>query len=122
MATTKSKQKVRVKSRATTKRGRTKARITRSKSTPPPIDLMTVSDKATALEVKGERLVVKLSRDSHPDVFEIDQFLKQVQQVQATIKNRKNLRDFLQFLSETEKSVQILLTNHLEDALRKYLR
>ena len=138
MATTKkSKTKARAKTKSRAKSGtktkrKTKARVKRKKSSRtstsrrkktavPEIDL-TADDKAAALEVKGERLLVKLSRDQHPEVFEIDKLLKQVQKVRESNKNKRKLRDLTEFLVETEKSLQIILSNHLEDALRKYLR
>ena len=44
-----------------------------------------------------------------------------VEKMKKTYGRRKKTRDLCQFLSETDKSLQIILRNHLEDAMRKYL-
>ena len=80
-----------------------------------------VADGATELQVKGGQLVVRLSRDSHPEVFDLDRLSKEVRKmIKAHGRKRKNA-DLNEFLVETEKSLQIILRNHLEDAMRKYL-
>ena len=72
--------------------------------------------------MSGERLVVKLSRQSHPEVFAIDRLCKQITKTLEEFKGNRKMRDVCEFLRETEKSLGIILSNHLEDALRKYLR
>ena len=85
-----------------------------------PIDVAE-SEGASCLEMRGGRLTVRISRESHPEVFEIDRLLKQVRKVIDRQTRNRKMRDFREFLEETEKSLQIILSNHLEDALRKYL-
>jgi len=113
---------------ANTKKRKTKARPKSRKTIKSqprkgdrPIDV-TGTHGDTGIEMKGERLVVKLSRESHPDVFEIDRMVKHVQKVRESNKGNRKLRNFCEFLAETEKSLQIILSNHLDAALRKYLR
>ena len=77
--------------------------------------------EATELEMKGGRLVVQISRDEHPEIFAINKLLKQTQKVIAEYQRKKKMRDLVEFLIETEKSLQIVLKNHLEDAMRTYL-
>jgi hypothetical protein len=121
MATTKKKSpRARAKPRRAKKATVTESPLPRRKGAPP-IDLA-AADHSTALEMKGERLVVRLARDSHPEVFEIDRLLKQVRKVIDKYNGNRKMRDFREFLEETQKSLEIILSNHLEDALRKYLR
>jgi len=82
---------------------------------------LSVSEEGTRLEMNGEKLTIALSRDAHPEVFEIDELLKALRGVRERHKSKRKLRDFVQFLEETEKSLEIILSNHLEDALRKYI-
>ena len=77
--------------------------------------------EATDVEVKGGRLVVQISRDEHPEIFDLNRLLKQTQKVMQAYQRKKKMRDVVEFLAETEKSLQIVLKNHLEDAMRKYL-
>jgi len=76
----------------------------------------------TELQMNGSRLVVKLSRDKHPQIFDLDRLVKQMQQVMRSYKRKRKMRDVVEFLAETEKSLQIILKNHLEDAMRSYFR
>ena len=123
MATTKKKKK-----KATTKkkagRKRTSAsskRITATVRGAKPISVA-VAERLSALEMKGDRLVVRISRESHPVIFDIDRLIKQVNKVIDIYERKSKQRDLCEFLLETEKSLQIILSNHLEDALRKYLK
>jgi hypothetical protein len=81
-----------------------------------------VAERLSALEVKGDRLVVRISKDTHPEIFDIDRLMKAVCKVIGTYEKKRKMRDLVEFLSETEKSLEIILSNHLEDALRKYLK
>ena len=105
---------------ATRKKNR-KTRKTRRTSTASTNIALAEANAGGALEMKGEKLVVKISRESHPDVFEIDRLIKQIQKVRQDNAKNRRLRDLCEFLEETEKSLQIILSNHLEDALRTYL-
>ena len=77
--------------------------------------------EATDVEVKGGRLVIQISRDEHPEIFDLNRLLKQTQKVIEAYQRKKKMRDVVEFLTETEKSLQIVLKNHLEDAMRQYL-
>lgn len=77
---------------------------------------------AAQFEVHDGQLVVRLSRDKHPEVFDTDKLMKQMSKIIETYGGRRNCRDLVEFLEETEKSLVILLRNHLEDAMRKYLK
>ncbi len=107
---------------ATKKSQNTKATTPSKKKTrvTPSVDL-SPSDNGTRLEMNGEKLTISLSRDAHPEVFEIDELLKVMRKVRLHHKNKRKMRDIVQFLEETEKSIEIILSNHLEDALRKYI-
>ena len=72
--------------------------------------------------MKGDRLVVRLSRENHPEIFELDRLIKQIHKVMDFCKRKRNARDVKEFLVETEKGLQIILRNHLEGAMRKYLK
>ena len=76
----------------------------------------------TELEMNGSRLVVKLSRGEHPEIFDLEHLAKQMRQVTQAYKRKRKMRDVVDFLAETEKSLQILLKNHLQDAMRIYFR
>lgn len=124
MATTRKKRK------KTTTRGRkattknksvAQKRITAKVRSPKPIRVA-VAERLSALEVKGDRLVVRISKDTHPEIFDIDRLMKAVCKVIGTYEKKRKMRDLVEFLSETEKSLEIILSNHLEDALRKYLK
>ena len=80
------------------------------------------AEKGGALTMKDGSLVVSLARDSHPEIFEIDDLVKQVQAMIKKHNRKQKMRDLRDFLLETEKSLQIILSNHLEVALRKYLK
>jgi hypothetical protein len=84
-----------------------------------PIDL--TPSKVNSIEMQGDRLVVRISRDSHPEIFDIDRMIKTLAKVRESYEQKRKMRDLCEFLSETEKSLQIILTNHLEEALRRYL-
>ena len=73
-------------------------------------------------KVEGETVTLRLDTASHPEVFDIDRMIKSISKVREKYKGKRKMRDFCQFLAETEKSLGIILANHLEDALRKYLR
>ena len=66
-------------------------------------------------------LVVRLARESHPEIFELDRLIKQVHKTMSFCQRKPKARDVHEFLDETEKGLQIILRNHLEDAMRKYL-
>ncbi len=76
----------------------------------------------TELRMNGSHLVIKLSHDEHPEIFDLDRLLKQMQQVTRSYRRKKKMRDVVEFLCETEKSLQIILKNHLQDAMRMYFR
>ena len=76
----------------------------------------------TELQMNGSRLVVRLSRDEHPEIFDLEHLAKQMRDVAATYRGKRKMRDVLEFIAETEKSLQILLKNHLEDAMRMYFK
>jgi hypothetical protein len=84
-----------------------------------PIDL--ASSKVSSIEMQGERLVVRISRESHPEIFDIDRLIKTLAKAREHHQSKRKMSDLCDFLSETEKSLQIILANHLEDALRRYL-
>jgi len=106
---------------------RAKKKVTRDSSkritarvTGAPIDL-THSTKVNSIEMQGDRLVVRISKDSHPEIFDIDRVIKSLVKIRTTYERKRKLSDLCDFLAETEKSLQIILSNHLEDALRRYL-
>jgi len=84
-----------------------------------PIDL--TSSKVNSIEMQGERLVVRISRESHPEIFDIDRLIRTLSKSRQQYEAKRKMRDLCEFLSETEKSLQIILANHLEEALRRYL-
>jgi len=77
---------------------------------------------AAQFEVHDGRLVVRLSRSKHPEVFDTDKLMKSMHKIIDTYGSNPKCRDLVQFLEETEKSLEILLRNYLEDAMRKYLK
>jgi len=103
---------------ATTARKKT----TRSKKAPVKKPKLTATKKAAQFNVRDGQLVVRLSRDRHPEVFETDKLMKQMSRIIQTYSKNRKCRDLVEFLEETEKSLEILLRNHLEDAMRKYLK
>jgi hypothetical protein len=84
-----------------------------------PIDL--ASSKVSSIEMQGDRLVVRISRESHPEIFDIDRLIKTLAKARESHSSQRRMRDLCEFLAETEKSLQIILANHLEEALRSYL-
>lgn len=100
---------------ATTARKTTKRRRTGKTS-------VTASKKNAQFKVKDGQLVVHLSREEHPEVFDTDRLLKAMRRVADVHGDNRKCRDLVEFLQETEKSLEILLRNHLEDAMRKYLK
>lgn len=124
MATTKKKRKRTTRGKKATKRNRrtvAQKRITAKIRSAKPIRAV-VAERLSALEVKGDRLVVRVSKDTHPEIFDIDRLIKSVCKVINAYEKKRKLRDLVEFLSETQKSLEIILSNHLEDALRKYLK
>ncbi|MHC4819718.1 MAG: hypothetical protein ACYTF8_16860 [Planctomycetota bacterium] len=122
MATTRKKRKkTTTRAKRGTKRTAPQKRITAKVRSPKPIRVA-VAERLSALEVKGDRLVVRISKDTHPEIFDIDRLMKAVCKVIGTYEKKRKMRDLVEFLSETEKSLEIILSNHLEDALRKYLK
>ena len=98
----------------TTKKKRAPVRKTRAK--------VTATKKDAQFEVQDGRLVVRLSRDKHPEVFDTDKLMKQMSRIIDAYGENRKCRDLVEFLQETEKSLEILLRNYLEDAMRKYLK
>ena len=124
MATKRKKRKkttTRAKTSSRAKKTSPQKRITAKIRSPKPIRVA-VAERLSALEVKGDTLVVRISRDTHPEIFDIDRLMKAVCKVIGTYEKKRKMRDLVEFLSETEKSLEIILSNHLEDALRKYLK
>ena len=78
--------------------------------------------KEAEIKVMDGRLVVRLSKEQHPEVFETDKLLKDMVKIRTTYSRKRKCRDLIEFLSETEKSLEILLRNHLEEAMRMYLK
>ena len=105
---------------ATTTRKRKSGTSKKSKKLPKRLQTTHVEGE-NELEVKGGRLVVRLSRESHPEIFDIDRLIKMSRKMLKSHGRKKKTRDLCEFLVETEKSLQIILRNHLEDAMRKYL-
>ena len=80
------------------------------------------ASKEAEIKVMDGRLVVRLSKEQHPEVFETDKLLKDMVKIRTTYSRKRKCRDLIEFLSETEKSLEILLRNHLEEAMRMYLK
>ena len=99
---------------ATTARKTTKRKKTRTS--------VTASKKNAQFKVQDGQLVVHLSRAEHPEVFDTDKLLKAMRRVAKTHGGDPKCQDLVEFLNETERSLEILLRNHLEDAMRKYLQ
>ncbi|MEM8882522.1 MAG: hypothetical protein AAGD14_00465 [Planctomycetota bacterium] len=83
---------------------------------------VTPSKKGAHFAVQDGQLVVKLSKDQHPEVFDTDRLMKSMRKIIETYGRKPKCRDLVEFLEETEKSLEILLRNHLEDAMRMYLK
>ena len=83
---------------------------------------VSASKKNAQFKVKDGQLVVHLSRAEHPEVFETDKLLKAMRRITEVHGVDGKCRDLVEFLEETEKSLEIILRNHLEDAMRKYLK
>lgn len=104
-------------------RAKKKTKTVRKKRAPVRKSRMPVEGLCTTeLQMNGSHLVVKLSRDEHPEIFDLDQLIKQMQQVTRSYRRKRKMRDVVEFLCETEKSLQIILKNHLQDAMRMYFR
>lgn len=88
---------------------------------PTKLNLARFERGAGRLEMHGDRLVVRISRDSHPELYEIDQLIRRMRHTIQTYGRRPGMRDLVEFLSEQERGLQIILRNHLEQAMRKYL-
>ncbi|MHC4548383.1 MAG: hypothetical protein ACYTEZ_06355 [Planctomycetota bacterium] len=127
MATTRKKKKRTTKKRTTrarkpaARKPATRKRITAKVRGPKPISVA-VQARLSALDIKGDRLVVRISRTTHPEIFDIDRLIKQVHKMGEIYGDKRKMRDLCEFLAETEKSLEIILSNHLEGALRKYLK
>ena len=106
---------------ATTTRKKSRRKPAANKTSPHRAKV-TASKKGAQFEVQDGQLVVRLSREDHPEVFDTDKLLKQMQKTRETYGKTRKCRDLVEFLEETEKSLEILLRNHLEDAMRKYLK
>jgi len=99
----------------------TKKRTRRRRSSSAASIDLTASGKV-GMQMQGERLTVKLSRSAHPEIFDIEKLIKDLAKTRESYKGKRKMRDFCELLAETEKSLEIVLSNHLEDALRKYLK
>jgi hypothetical protein len=122
MATTRKKRKkTTARAKKTTARRKGQKRITAKVQSLKPIRAV-VAERLSALEVKGDRLVVRISKDTHPEIFDIDRLMKAVCKVITAYEKKRKMRDLVEFLVETQRSLEIILSNHLEDALRKYLK
>jgi len=108
------------KKRAKTKAARDSSKRITARVTGAPIDL-THSAKVNSIEMQGDRLVVRISRDSHPEIFDIDRVIKSLAKVRNSYSQKRKLADLCDFLAETEKSLQIILSTPLAAALRRYL-
>ena len=75
----------------------------------------------TGLKMEGDHVMVRISKDSHADIYEIDRLSKQIQTLIKTCGRKRKMHNLVEFLAETDKSLQIILRNHLEEAMRKYL-
>ncbi len=106
---------------STTSKVKKKTRATRRRKKDTDIDLVRLEKSKGKLEIDGDRLMVRISRDSHPDLYEIDRLSKHMQELIKTYGPQRNMRHLVDFLAETDKSLQIILRNHLEAAMRKYL-
>ena len=80
------------------------------------------SKKGAQFQVRDGQLVVRLSKDQHPEVFDANRLMKSMRKVMDTYGTKRNCRDLVEFLEETEKSLEILLRNHIQDAMKKYLK
>ena len=107
------------KNKVVTKKTTTKKKPTRAKAKAATTE-QGVTVRASRLSMKGDQLVVRLSRESHPEIFELDRLCKQVTKVIKACKGKRRAQDVVGFLDETQKGLQIILRNHLEVAMRKY--
>lgn len=105
---------------ATTRKVRKKRKTTRRKKDTD-IDLGRLENGKGRLEMAGDRLMVRISRDSHPDLYDMDKLSKHMKTLIKTYGRKRKMRDLVEFLAETDKGLQIILRNHLEAAMRKYL-
>ncbi|MGH7162882.1 MAG: hypothetical protein ACREID_05310 [Planctomycetota bacterium] len=74
-----------------------------------------------AVEVQGDRLVIRISREHNPELYDIDRLSRLMKSMMQTYARRQQMRDFVDFLAETDRSLQIILRNHLDVAMRKYI-
>ena len=105
----------------TTRKVTKKKRTTRRRKKDTDIDLVRLEKSKGKLEMDGDRLMVRISRDSHPDLYEIDKLSKRMNELMKTYGRKRKMRDLVDFLAETDKGLQIILRNHLEATMRKYL-
>ncbi len=106
---------------STTRKVKKKKPATRRRTKDTDIDLVRLEKGTGKLEMDGDRLMVRISRDSNPDLYEIDKLSKHVRELIETCGRRPKMRDLVDFLAETDRGLQIILRNHLEAAMRKYL-
>lgn len=74
-----------------------------------------------AVQIEGDRVTVRISRNSHPELYDIDKLIRAMRALIENYSENRVMRDFVTFLAETEKGLQIILRNHLELAMRQYL-
>jgi len=91
------------------------------KSVPTQLDLGKLEPGGRQIQMQGERLVIRISRDSHPELYEIDKLNRRMRMMIRAYKRKSEMRDLVEFLAETEKGLQIILRNHLDAAIRQYL-
>ncbi len=104
---------------STTPKVKKKKRATRKRTKDTDIDLVRL--EKGKLEMDGDRLTVRISRDSNPDLYEIDKLSKHMRELMSSCGRKSKMRDLVDFLAETDRGLQIILRNHLEAAMRKYL-
>jgi len=74
-----------------------------------------------AVQIEGDRVTVRISRHSHPELYDIDKLSRAMRALMQHYAHDRSMRDFVTFIAETEKGLQIILRNHLEHAMRHYL-
>ncbi len=90
-------------------------------SQPTKLNLARLEKSQGAVEMQGDRLVVRISRTQNPELYDIDRLIRSIRLLIDTHSATRHMRDLTTFLEETERSLQIILRNHLELAMRKYL-
>ncbi|MGQ0614116.1 MAG: hypothetical protein ACT4PV_10305 [Planctomycetaceae bacterium] len=88
---------------------------------PTKLNLARLEKSQGAVEMQGDRLVVRISRNQNPELYDIDRLIRSIRLLIDTHATTRHMRDLTTFLEETERSLQIILRNHLELAMRKYL-